>query len=182
MSNTQHDVRILLTDGETFSDLSELPAEGEELVVLEIQRHEIESGNMARVLDSLHVMTDTVENVRRYRERLIFTVNGYEDDPRELPEIPEVRAYIKALVQAWPHWIWFQVRGMGAVALLFSLLCEVKVIRGKNGDYGTEFLSLSEVKRVALDLFKRGNVMLNAYDITDTEAQSSAESFELEFG
>lgn len=60
----------------------------------------VDSGNIASVLERLHILTDSAANVARYRESVCFVIDGYNADPRELPEIPEVRAYIRSLVEA----------------------------------------------------------------------------------
>jgi len=177
------DPKVILTDSTTFSDLAEHPAEGPELIALRIDRSEIEARNLAHALDVLHVLIENVENVRRYRESLVFFVEGYDEDPRSLPEIPEVRAYFRALVREWPHWLWFQARGMGAIALLFSLICRVRVIRADDGEsFGTEFLDRKEVAAMAMDLFTRGNALFDLYGLSEEEAKFSAESFARDLG
>lgn len=39
-----------------------------------------------------------------YLDTFMFSVGGYDDDPRELFEIPEVRAFLCAFNRAWPYW------------------------------------------------------------------------------
>jgi len=169
---------VILTDSTTFSDLAEIPTDGHELIALHISRGEIEAGYLAHTLDVLHVLVENVDNVRRYRDSLMFFVGGYDQDPRALPEIPEVRAYFQALVREWPHWLWFLARDMGAIAMLFSLICRVRVIRADDGrGFWTEFLDPEEVASLAADLFARGNVLADLYGLSDEEVGSSAESF-----
>jgi hypothetical protein len=180
---TDERIRVLMTDSETFSDLAELPVEDEELIFLRIGRNDIESGNMAHALDSLNVLVENAENVRRYQERLIFIVDGYDNDPRALPEIQEVRTYFNALVREWPYWLWFQARGFGAIGLLFSLLCKIKIIRPDDGEsFGTEFVDIKQIGMVAMDLFDRSNPLFDAYGITEAEARASADSFANDMG
>ncbi|HNC53746.1 MAG TPA: chlororespiratory reduction 6 domain-containing protein, partial [Accumulibacter sp.] len=165
------DARLTLTDAEGFAHNSD-----EALIVLDITRHEIESGTIASALERLHVLTDSAENVRRYRESLVFQVGGYDDDPRELPEIPEVRAFFRRLAAEWPHWLWFLHRGVGAIGLLMALLCRVRVVRGSKGSFGTEFESVSELQGTLVELLDRGNALFAAYDISESEAAESATS------
>lgn len=35
------------------------------------------------------------------------SVDGYDNDPRALVDIPEVRAYLKKLIAQWPYWGYF---------------------------------------------------------------------------
>ena len=67
----------------------------------------------------------------RYRESLVFIVCGYDEDPRELAEIPQVRAFFARLVQEWPHWLWFLARGVGVVGLFRGRLRKRTTKHGK---------------------------------------------------
>ncbi|WP_303785287.1 chlororespiratory reduction 6 domain-containing protein [Azovibrio restrictus] len=163
-------MRVMLTDADGLANNSE-PA----LIVLDITRREIESGNIASALERLHVLTDSAESVRRYRESLVFQIGGYDSDPRELPDIPEVRAFFRRLAAEWPHWMWFLHRGVGAVGLLLALLCDVRVVRGA-GSYGTEFLNQAQLAAAVADLLDRGNALFATYGITAEEAAESADS------
>lgn len=165
------DVRLTLTDADGLAHNSE-PA----LLVLDITRHEVESGNIASALERLHVLTDSAENVRRYRESLVFQIGGYDDDPRELLEIMEVRAFFRRVTAEWPHWLWFLHRGVGAIGLLMALLCTIRVVRSSKGSFGTEFESIPELQGILVDLLERGNALFATYDISESEAADSVTS------
>jgi hypothetical protein len=147
---------------------------GPVLLVMDITRREVEAGQIGSVLERLHHLTDSAKNVHRYRESLIFQVRGYDQDERELPEIPEVRAYFARLVSEWPHFVWFMARGMGGMALLLSLLCQVKVIRGTDGSFGTEFNNVMEVEMCLHDMLLRGAAMYKAFGVSPSDADASA--------
>lgn len=165
--------RVLLTDADGLaSDTGTDPV----FLILDIGRHDIEAQNIASVLERLHVLTDTAANARRFRESLVFQVDGYNADPRQLPEIPEVRAFFARLSAEWPHWLWFLHRGCGALPLLLSLLCEVRVIPGQNGSFATEFVQPKQLVKTCANLLLRGNALFDAYGITDRESAESAES------
>ena len=51
---------------------------------------------------------------------LVF--NGYDDDPRELESIPEVREWFAKLFEAWPYWSFFASRIDQTVPLVLTLL------------------------------------------------------------
>jgi hypothetical protein len=163
--------RFTLTDADGLADNTD-PA----ILVLDIRRRDIETGNIASALERLHVLTDSAEKMRLYRESLFFQVSGYDHDPREVPEIPEVRAFFRRLTAEWPHWLWFLHRGIGAISLLLTLLCKVRVVRGREGSFGTEFESMAELQNTLVDLFDRGNALFAAYAVTNLEAAESADS------
>lgn len=163
--------RLIYTDADGLASSGD-PA----LIVLDITRQEVERGNIASVLERLHVMTDSVENIHRYRETLVFQVGGYDGDSRELPEIPEVRTFFHDLIAEWPHWFWFLHRGVGAITLLMSLLCRVRTVRGAGGTFGTEFEDMGELQGTLGDLFDRGNALFDAYGVSDADVAESANS------
>lgn len=98
--------------------------EGDALLVLEISKREIETGNIASALERLHAIAESRETALRYQECLVIQVVGYDTDPRELAEIPEVRAFFARLAKEWPHWMWFLHRRVGAIHLL-SRPCKI---------------------------------------------------------
>ena len=144
-------------------------------VVLHISREEVESGAFGSALERLMALSDSREEILRNRESLDFCVSGYESDSRELAEIPEVRAYFAMLVQQWPHWLWFLPRKIGAISLLLSLLCDVRIHRAA-GSFGVEFTNLPQLSAVMADLLERGIALFQAFDISEEDAEASANS------
>ncbi len=161
---------IYLTDADGLAN-NELDA----MLVLLVTRQQIESGRYASVLEQLYVMCDKRESVLRYRESMVLQVSGYDEDPRELPEIPEVRQFFARLNQEWPHWQWFIARGMGSIALLFSLLCSVKIHRSPAG-FGTEFLDSRELLTCFRDMSDRSLALFRAFNIDPELVRQSIES------
>lgn len=164
-------IGVLRTDAAGFADNAD-----NALVILELSRQEIDSANVAGALERLHVLTDTSANVLRYRESLIFQVTGYDADSRELPEIPAVRSFFKALAAEWPHWFWFLPRRVELVRLLLSLLCPVRIARGPKGTCAIEFNDREEVLRVCRDLGERTQPLFVALGIPIEAAALSTES------
>lgn len=61
---------------------------------------------------------------RRLREMmnsLMFGIEGYDDDPREVHSIPEVRGFYQAFHTAWPYWLYFC--NLETEALRMMVLC-----------------------------------------------------------
>ena len=165
-------LKIRRLDADSLADNTE-PA----LLLMEISREDVERCYIANALENLLILIDSQENVLRYRASLLFQISGYDEDPRELPEIPEVRDFFRQLNNEWPHWFWFAARNFGAIALIMALLCKVKVIR--NGvSSSTEFPDKDDLVQTAQDLFKRGNALFASYpkipsSLIDDAAQSA---------
>lgn len=45
--------------------------------------------------------------LREMMNTLTFTVEGYDDDPREVHSIPEIRQFYSEFHKAWPYWLYF---------------------------------------------------------------------------
>ena len=164
-------IGVVRTDADGFADNT-----ASALVILELSRREIDSGNIAGALERLHVLTDSAANVLRYKESLIFQVTGFDADPRELPEIPAVRSFFQALAAEWPHWFWFLPRHVGLVELLLSLLCPASIVRGPKGTCAIEFHDAEERLKVCRDLAERTQALFSAYDIPPEAARESTAS------
>jgi hypothetical protein len=73
-----------------------------------IDRKDIEDKNISNVLAFLNDLVSCREVCIGLKERIELSVHGYDDDQRELYEIPEVISFIRALDEAWPYWMLFQ--------------------------------------------------------------------------
>lgn len=144
-------------------------------MIISISRQEVEAGSIAPILSRLLQLTDSRDNVFGYHASVILSFDGYDREPQELFEIPELRAFIRALTAEWPHWLWFLKRGTNSIPLLFSLLCEVQVVPGQQG-YEAEFADGNELVAVLDDLLERANVMYSCYGISESQATVCAES------
>ncbi len=74
-------------------------------IFCEFSRSAVEAGDFAAFLE--HFALERLPHgpaLRSYYSAFHFAVAGYDTDPRELYEIPEVRAFYQAFRAAWPFW------------------------------------------------------------------------------
>lgn len=94
-----------------------------DFVNLIISREEIEARDTSRALDLLASFLASFENIHNLFEKLEIAFHGYNDDNRELFEIPEVREYVHLLDQDFPYWLFFLTKsGLGLQCLMFCFL------------------------------------------------------------
>jgi len=91
-----------------------------EPVVLMISRREVEEGDLASVISRLKVFRATREDAWLYRGQMALVVDGFNDDPRELVDIPAVRDLLRRLEAAWPYWAFFFNQVDDSIKLLLS--------------------------------------------------------------
>ena len=79
-----------------------------DLISYQFSRSKVERGDFKHLL-SLY-RPDTLPEGRRLRElmnRFMFTIEGWDDDPREIHTILEIRRFYSAFHEAWPYWLYF---------------------------------------------------------------------------
>ena len=138
-----------------------------EPVVLLISRREVEAGDVASALSRLKVFVATREDAWRYRGQMALVVDGYNDDPRELVDIPEVRSLLQRLEVGWPFWAYFLNQVDDSIKLMLS--CVV----------GTQFLGRSAVEvdpELVIKAMQRGfdgmNAMFDRHHFPESELEA----------
>ncbi len=76
------------------------------VVIYEISRYEIEHRVTERLVHDLRV-DPANPFIHAGPGRVVFEVSGYDDDPRELFEIPEFQAFLRKADKANPCWMYF---------------------------------------------------------------------------
>lgn len=102
-----------------------------EPIYLVFSRDQIESDDISEPLKALRQLADNPEKAVAASGRISIVIDGYDADPRELFEIPEVRRYIKALDEMWPYWFFFLSQADDSIKVVESCLCDsIEVVPG----------------------------------------------------
>ena len=99
------------------------------IIMISVARCDIENCDIANTLEKLTILVDTRRNIYLYRNSVVISVDGFDNEPLELFEILKVRVFFYELNSYWPHWIWFLNLDMGSISFLLSMLLEVTVSR-----------------------------------------------------
>ena len=97
-------------------------------VVLMISKRQVEQQDLASVLEPLKMFTASREDAWLYRGQMSLVVDGYNEDPRELVDIPEVRSLLKRLAAEWPYWGFFFNQVDNSIRILGSCCCGVEFL------------------------------------------------------
>ena len=104
------------------------PLLGVDLLMLMGSREEVEAGDHLKTLASLTTFLRE-DKCRQFRQRVMFGITGYDEDPRELFEIPEVRRWVIELDVKWPYWFFFLWPGQrSTLPLIAFCLCPFTVL------------------------------------------------------
>ena len=150
-----------MTDGPGF----DAAAADADFVILSLSRREVEAGNISDALDRLLNLSDSATHVHNFEDRLTITIAGYDADPRELHQIPEVVSFFRRLSGHWPYWMHFLEKTGNTVGLVFWLLCDVEVVVSGAGGVGFNFKSPDALRDMMLSLFAAQNALYEAHGL-----------------
>ena len=75
--------------------------------VLQIPKETIQNCDTSEYVAMLHGATGTLQSLTEAFQKYVLLISGYDDDPRELYQIPEVISFIKDLNSKLPFWLYF---------------------------------------------------------------------------
>jgi hypothetical protein len=79
-----------------------------DLIFYRFSRSKVEQSDFSHFL-SLYA-PDKLPTGRRLAEMMncfVFCIEGWDDDPREIHTIPEIRRFYSSFHDAWPYWLFF---------------------------------------------------------------------------
>jgi hypothetical protein len=85
-----------------------------------VPRNQVESCDVEPLLKILKMALKGEERVKEVRGKMELITDGYDDDPRHLSNIPEVRTYYGELDSAFPFWFWFLSKQGAALKVIFQ--------------------------------------------------------------
>lgn len=95
---------------------------GRDLIVYQFSRSNVEQCDFGHFL-SLY-SPDKLPEGRALQEMMntmMFGIEGYDDDAREVHSIPEIRSFYSAFHKAWPYWLYFC--NLDTEALRMMVMC-----------------------------------------------------------
>lgn len=80
----------------------------DDLIVYQFSRCKVECGDFSHFV-GLYAFEKlpTGRRLRQMMGSMVFFIHGYDDDPREIHAIPEVRRFYRTFHEAWPYWLYF---------------------------------------------------------------------------
>ena len=140
----------------------------EQLLAIVIARESVVTGDTAPLLQKLGFLSESREAAMQWEGRLTFSFDGWDFDPRETAEIPEIRSFFQSLTAEWPYWLHFSEKVGDTVLHVLRLLCRGKYVRRQPGIATWAFADIAEVQQVLLQLFCGQNVMYDRFGLPET--------------
>jgi hypothetical protein len=98
--------------------------------MLRVSRADVERRNIVPAILELGQLL-APENVRRFHRKVSLVIDGYDDDPRDLYDIAEVRGWVQLLDIAFPFWFYFLWLGpQSSLQWIPFCLCRFEQVQG----------------------------------------------------
>lgn len=97
-----------------------------DLVLWEFTRAKVERSDFSEFLSQFSL--NQLPHGRRLRQMMSsfeFCIGGYDDDPREIYSIPEIRDFYRSFHATWPYWLYFCMTDDDAEGLKNMMFCRL---------------------------------------------------------
>ena len=148
----------------------------EQQIVVVCDSASIATGDISGVLSSLKSLSGDRSSAMSAEGAVTLVFNGYDDDPRELHSIPEVREWFAKLFEAWPYWSFFASRIDQTVPLVLTLLMPGQTVAGEPGMVGWEF-DPHALKPLLLEMFGYQNELIERLEIGEDVNERASHDF-----
>jgi hypothetical protein len=140
-------------------------------ILFRFSRPSIEPGDFSEFLEAFgleHLPTGPA--LRPFFNSIGFVPDGFDEDPREIYAIPEVRAFYRSFRQAWPYWFFACDLEMPSLqAMTFCCLPSLQVVRQEGAPLQRIRLDKRELANFVLENFRGMNLFFARAGMTERE-------------
>lgn len=145
-------------------------------VVFVFDRARVERGDIGDTLGQLNTLSDNPENVRRFAGRVFFMFDGYNDDPRQIYQIPEARTFFSKITSLLPLWAHYLHRDPETVGIAYLLLCQSEPFY-ENSKRVSVSIDTPEANDLTRRLVSAATGLHALHGLTEEESRSIIEDF-----
>lgn len=91
-----------------------------------VSRSDVDNRDISTTLGALSDLLGARATVRRFQGRVSVSFDGFNDDPREIYEIPEIRRFCADLDAQFPYWLYFLSTADSSLKMMAFCLCKVE--------------------------------------------------------
>ena len=106
--------------------VDELARAGVDGLLVSVSREDVESHDISWTLDILSGLLADAATVENFQGRVNVSFAGFDDDPREIYEIPEIRRFCSELDKKFPYWLYFLSTDDSSLKMMVFCLCKIE--------------------------------------------------------
>jgi hypothetical protein len=152
-----------------MEDFDILKESGADSLSVLIDRRDVERVDVSPTLAILSRLLRDRETVTKFRGRLDIGFAGYDEDPREVHEIEEVRTFLRALDSKFPFWFYFANLHSGTLVVILLTLC--RYTRTEDGRFDVD---QSDQEKFCVEHGAAVTWLFQNYDLDENEYEPLA--------
>ena len=152
-----------------MEDFDILKESGADSLSVLIDRRDVERVDVSPTLAILSRLLRDRETVTKFRGRLDIGFAGYDEDPREVHEIEEVRTFLRDLDSKFPFWFYFVNLYSDTLVLILLTLCRYS--RREDGRFD---IDQSDQERFFVEHGAAVTWLFQSYDLDEKEYEPLA--------
>lgn len=137
-------------------------------------REDIEALRIDHALAYLNALSDSMLAVHGYADRASLAISGYDDDQREIYEIPECKTFFRALVPKWGGWFHFLEKKGSSIPILIETLIDVEVEHRRVDVTGASIINSEQLDEVIPELFRGLNDMYERHAMAESVLKTTS--------
>lgn len=145
-------------------------------IIFVFSRDRVERGDIGDTLGQLNALSDNPENVRRFVGRVFFMFDGYNDDPRQIYQVPEARDFFAKLTAMLPLWAHYLHRDAETVGIAYLLLCQSEPFY-ENKQRVSVSIDMAEANSLTRRLVSSATGLHALHGLTEEESRAIIEDF-----
>lgn len=99
---------------------------GTDGLIAVVSRTDVESNDISTTLDALSSLLTDNATVRKFQGSVAVSFDGFNEDPREIYEIPQIRRFCTELDRYFPYWLYFLSTDDSSLKMITFCLCKVE--------------------------------------------------------
>jgi hypothetical protein len=159
---------IILTSADGIDEA----AANADAVFLYITKREVDAGVVGDIVDRLMCFSDRADFTRKFAHRIHLCVDGYNDDPRELSEIPEVVTLFRHIDDAWPYALHFFALDDHSLDVVFMTIIGTRNNHGQHEGKPTHDFDHERFRATLRSKITAMNALHALHGFTDAEAKA----------
>ncbi|WJM76679.1 hypothetical protein QTJ10_00575 [Xanthomonas hortorum pv. vitians] len=145
-------------------------------IIFVFSRERVERGDIGDTLGQLNALSHNPENVRRFVGRVFFMFDGYNDDPRQIYQVPEARDFFAKLTAMLPLWAHYLHRDAETVGIAYLLLCQSEPFY-ENKQRVSVSIDMAEANSLTRRLVSSATGLHALHGLTEEESRAIIEDF-----
>jgi len=152
-------------------DMKNVQLRDDDKILFQFSRPAIEAGDFSGFLDAFGLeRLPTGPALRPFFNSFAFMADGFDEDRREIYEIPQIRAFYRSFRQAWPFWFFACDLEMPSLqAMTFCCLPSLQVVRREGAPIQRVRLDQGELANFVRDNFSGMNLLFQRAGMTERE-------------